>query len=252
MRSSTINRRQMLMSSAAAAGVTAALQASSSRAQVSAASKPHSNGVILFQGDSITDAGRARKTEANPNNATTLGRGYPMLIGAGLLEQNPAANLRIYNRGISGNKVPDLSSRWKNDCLDLKPTILSILVGVNDIWHKLNGKYDGTVEDYSTGFAALIEQTKKALPRTTIVICEPFALRCGAVNDSWFPEMDQRRAAAKDVATSAGTVWIPFQTMFDTAIAAGTKPNYWAGDGVHPTLAGHGLMARTWREVVGL
>ena len=123
---------------------------------------------------------------------------------------------------------------------------------MNDIWHKFAGRYDGTVEDYGTGFTALLKQTKEAQPETTIVVCEPFALRCGAVKDEWFPEFDERRSVAKEVANSAGTLWVPFQTMFDEAIAAGTTPNYWAGDGVHPSLAGHALMAKTWREVVGI
>jgi len=253
MISPKIDRRQMLMSSATVAGVTAAIQASSTNALAQdAVVEPSRKEVVLFQGDSITDVGRRRKDETNSNNAASLGRGYPMLIGAGLLEKYSTLDFNIYNRGISGNKVPDLSKRWKKDCLDIKPTTLSILIGVNDIWHKLNGRYDGSVEDYQTGFAALIEQTKQALPATKIVICEPFALRCAAVNDSWFPEMDQRRAAAKEVATAAGTIWVPFQTMFDKAIAAGTKPQYWAGDGVHPTLAGHALMAKTWRAIAGI
>ena len=169
-----------------------------------------------------------------------------------MLLENPKLNLKVFNRGISGNKVPDLKKRWQVDCLGLNPNVLSILIGVNDIWHKMNGKYDGTVESYGTGFAQLLKQTKAELPETTIVICEPFALRCGAVKDSWYPEFDQRRAMAKKVADDAGCIWVPFQTMFDEAIAEGTKPEYWAGDGVHPTLAGHALMAQTWREVVGV
>jgi lysophospholipase L1-like esterase len=83
-------------------------------------------------------------------------------------------------------------------------------------------------------------------------VCEPFVLRCGAVKENWFPEFDQRRAAAKRVADSAGATWIPFQTMFDDAVKGGTKPNYWAGDGVHPSLAGHALMAKTWRAITGI
>ena len=160
--------------------------------------------------------------------------------------------MNIYNRGISGNKVPDLDARWQADCLDLKPALLSILIGVNDIWHKLNGRYDGTVESYEKGFAALVRRTRDALPRLNVIICEPFVLRCGAVNEKWFPEFDERRAAAARVAKGAGALWVPFQSMFDKAVAAGTKPEYWAADGVHPSVAGHALMAKTWREVAGI
>lgn len=206
---------------------------------------------ILFQGDSITDARRDKKAQ-RPNDARSLGHGYPAHIAGGLLRDHASLGLKIHNRGISGNKVPDLEARWDVDCLDLKPAVLSILIGVNDIWHKLNGKYDGTPEVYRDGFAALLERTRKALPDTTLVICEPFVLRCGAVNDGWFPEFETRRGFAKEVADGAGATWVPFQEKFDEAVAAGTEPAYWAGDGVHPSVAGHALMAKTWRDAVGL
>ncbi len=253
MKPNQINRRQLLQTSAIAAGAAATLS-STSRSSMAASSnlKIKEGDVVLFQGDSITDARRDRRTEAQANHPGGLGNGYPFLVAGGVLQDHAKLGLKVYNRGISGHKVPDLQKRWQKDTLDLKPAVLSILVGVNDIWHKFAGRYDGTVEDYGTGFTALLEQTKEALPETTIVVCEPFALRCGAVKDEWFPEFDQRRAVAKEVAKAAGTLWVPFQTMFDEAIAAGTTPNYWAGDGVHPSLAGHALMAKTWREVVGI
>ncbi len=209
--------------------------------------------VILFQGDSITDAHRDKKKFANrANEARALGDGYPFLIAGPLLKENPSKGYKVFNRGISGNKVPDLQKRWQKDCLDMKPAVLSILIGVNDIWHKMKGRYDGTVEDYRTGFTELLSQTKSELPDLKLVICEPFALRCGAVKDDWYPEFDQRRAVAAEVAEAAGAIWVPFQTMFDTAIAEGTKPEYWVPDGVHPSVAGHTLMAQTWRKCVGI
>lgn len=206
--------------------------------------------VVLFQGDSITDARRNRK-ENRANDPRGFGSGYPMLIGSSLLRDYPTAKLKVYNRGISGNKVPDLEARWQEDCIDLKPSILSILIGVNDIWHKLNGRYGGTVADYQQGLRKLLERTADALPKTRIVICEPFVLRCGAVNDSWFPEFDQRRAACEKVARGMSLDFVPFQKMFDEAITD-VPPAYWAADGVHPTMAGHALMAQTWRQVVGV
>lgn len=246
------DRRQLLQSTAIAAGITAAMKASPACIAAPTVPSLKEGDVVLFQGDSITDAGRDRKGEGNPNNARTLGNGYPVLIASELLNEHASLKLQVYNRGISGHKVPDLDKRWKKDCIDLKPAVVSILVGVNDIWHKMNGRYDGTVETYKTGFTALIQKTVDALPDTTIVICEPFALRCGAVKDSWYPEFDERRAVAKEVAKTANAIWVPFQTMFDEAIAAGTDAKYWAGDGVHPTLAGHALMAQTWRKIVGV
>ncbi|MDB4652724.1 SGNH/GDSL hydrolase family protein [Akkermansiaceae bacterium] len=249
-----MKRRKLITSTALATGAsliqTAAGQ--SSEFKVNAGPTLRKGGVILFQGDSITDAGRSRKEADKANNPAALGRGYPLFAASGLLGTHPGLDLKVFNRGISGHKVPQLQARWQKDTLNLKPAILSILVGVNDIWHKMNGKYDGTVETYRDGLDALIKDTKKHLPNTTVVICEPFALRCGAVKESWFPEFDQRRAAAKEVALKHKTIWVPFQVMFDDAIAAGTEAKYWARDGVHPTFAGHSLMARRWQAEVGL
>ncbi|MEM6365183.1 MAG: SGNH/GDSL hydrolase family protein [Planctomycetota bacterium] len=208
--------------------------------------------VILFQGDSITDAGRKRKP-ATANKE--LGRGYPNMIAKGLLDDYANLNLQIHNRGISGNKVPDLDERWQADCIDLQPRLLSILIGVNDLWHRLNGRYDGTAETYRDGFADLIERTRAALPKTKIVIGEPFVLMAGTVKENkekWSGEFDLRRQYAAQVARDADAVWVPFQTMFNEAVASGTKPEKLAADGVHPTPKGHQMMAKTWRTIVGV
>ena len=125
--------------------------------------------VILFQGDSITDAGRNREDKGF-NNPRALGTGYALLAAAALLEKYAPLNLKIYNKGISGNKVFELAARWEQDCLDIKPDVLSILIGVNDFWHKLNGNYDGTIETYRKDFFALMERTKKALPDVQVII----------------------------------------------------------------------------------
>jgi lysophospholipase L1-like esterase len=245
-----MKRRHLLTSSALATGASFLQSASAQEKPTKPTLKK--GDVILFQGDSITDAGRSRKEADQANNQGALGRGYPLFIGSDLLGAHPGLDLQVFNRGISGHKVPQLQARWQKDTLDLKPAVLSILIGVNDMWHKMNGQYDGTVATYRDGFDTLIKDTKKKLPNTTIVICEPFALRCGAVKDTWFPEFDQLRAAAKEVAQKNKALWVPCQTMFDDAIAAGTKPEHWARDGVHPTFSGHSLMSQTWRKVTGI
>ena len=133
--------------------------------------------------------------------------------------------------------------------MELKPDVLSILIGVNDIWHGLNGSYDGTVKRYEDDFHALIERTRKALPNTQFVICEPFVLKCGAVNEKWFPEFDYYRAAARRVAEKYKAVFVPFQSMFDEAVKY-APANHWAGDGVHPSSNGASLMAHFWLRAV--
>jgi lysophospholipase L1-like esterase len=208
-----------------------------------------SNHSILFQGDSITDAGRDRGRSA-PNDAGAMGSGYAYLAMSRLLADRPQSGLRVFNRGISGNRVPDLHDRWSADCLKLEPNVLSILIGINDLWHKMDGRYAGTVADYETGYRELLEKTRRALPATKIVICDPFVLRCGAVTERWFPELDQRRGVAAKLALEFNTAFVRFQAAFDRALAAGSAPEYWAADGVHPTPQGHQLMADAWLSIV--
>ena len=233
------------------AGVTASLPSASFAKEIppSAAIKLEKGMTILFQGDSITDAGRQNRQNPNPNKQASMGNGYASMATAGLLTSRPELNLSIYNRGISGNKVHQLDARWQKECLDYQPDVLSILIGVNDIWHGLNGRYDGTVETYENDYRALLQRTRKALPKVKLVICEPFVLRCGAVNDKWFPEFDYYRAAARKVADEHSAVFIPFQSMFDQALQF-APANHWAGDGVHPSSHGAALMADFWLQAV--
>ncbi len=204
---------------------------------------------ILFQGDSITDAGREKEKEL-PNNPQSFGSGYAFLAASALMNALPEKNLTFYNRGISGNKVFQLADRWQKDCFDLEPDILSILIGVNDYWHKRNGNYDGTVEVYENDFRALLKRTKEKLPGVKLVICEPFyVLNTTAVDETWVEPMKQYQAAAKKIATEFDTVWVPFQKVFDEAVKH-APPTYWTRDGVHPSMAGAQLMAEAWLKAV--
>lgn len=205
--------------------------------------------VILFQGDSITDAGRRREGQT-ANNAGGLGNGYAYLAAAALLNKYPQKNLQIHNRGISGNKVYQLAERWDKDCLDLKPTVLSILIGVNDYWHAHDKKYDGTAKTYRDDFARLLDRTKAALPDVKLILGEPFAVKgVRAVDDTWYPDFDGFRAAAADLAKQYDAVWIPYQKIYDDAQKK-APANYWTGDGVHASIAGNELMAQAWLDCV--
>lgn len=208
------------------------------------------NDVIVFQGDSITDAGRDRKN-LTPNNG--LGGGYALLTAANLLQEHCEKRLKIYNRGISGNKVFQLADRWDEDCLNLKPNVLSILVGVNDFWHTLTGGYKGTIQTYRTDYKKLLDRTKAALPEVKLIIGEPFGLRgIKSVTEEWYPVFDEFRFAAKEIAESYGAVFIPYQTIFNKALTQipDEHGSYWTGDGVHPTLPGASLMSQAWLQTI--
>ncbi len=236
------------IASVSALAMTEIVTAAFAEAKVSKVSIGQNN-TILFQGDSITDSGR-KKEDMNPNNPSALGSGYAMIAGSELLFKYPEKSLKVYNKGISGNKVYQLAERWDADCLNLKPDVLSILIGVNDYWHKHDGKYNGTIEVYRNDFRALLERTKKALPNVKLIICEPFAVPdVKAVDKTWYPEFPEYQKAAREMADSFDGAFVPFQSVFDKAVKS-APGSYWTGDGVHPSLAGAQLMAHAWLEVV--
>jgi lysophospholipase L1-like esterase len=242
-----VTRREFVTATASALAGSALLP---STPAVARPTPPADGTVVLFQGDSITDAGRDRAV-ADPNAARALGSGYPLLAASAALAAHPDRGLRFYNRGISGNKVPDLAARWAADTVALAPDVLSILIGVNDFWHKLSGGYTGTVEDYEHQYVALLDETRRSLPHVRLIVLEPFVLRCGAVDNRWFPEFDQRRAAAERVAQHAAATFVPLQAAFDD-LSHRRASEYWAADGVHPTPAGHAVIAERWRRAAHL
>ena len=208
----------------------------------------HDNDVLLFQGDSITDAGR-NKNEADFNTQKALGTGYSFLAAADLLNEYPGKSLKIYNKGISGNKVYQLAERWDKDALELKPNILSILIGVNDYWHFLKNGYKGTIETYRNDYRTLLQKTKEALPDVKLIIGEPFAILGTAVNNTWFPAFTEYQNAARDLADEFDAAFIPYQKVFNKALKV-APGSYWAPDGVHPSVAGAKLMAEAWLQTV--
>jgi lysophospholipase L1-like esterase len=213
---------------------------------------------ILFQGDSITDAGRRRPAGDAPipaNDASFLGIGYAAKTAGMLLSRFPDHALQIHNRGISGDRVTYLKKRWQRDCLDLKPDILSILIGINDTWH---GVAKGTPEDgvgleeFDRVLRELITTTREAFPGLRVVLCEPFTTETGAVLEMNFhPDIDDRRTIVRTIAGEHADVFVPFQDLFDQ-LCKEAPADHWAYDGVHPSDAGHQRMAEFWMKCVCL
>lgn len=201
---------------------------------------------ILFQGDSITDAGRDRGNYY-ANATSGMGHGYVYQIVADLLGKHPDSKLSCFNRGISGHKVFQLADRWDIDCLSLKPDVLSILIGVNDYWHMLNGRYDGTVAIYENDYRRLLQQTKEALPDVKLIIGEPFAVNGGTAIDEKWSDFDAYREAARQLADEFDAAWVPYHTIFSAALDH-APVTYWCPDGVHPSMAGAYLMKEAWLQ----
>lgn len=196
---------------------------------------------ILFQGDSITDANRGRE------NDNLRGSGYPTMVG-GKLGFDCPNEYEFLNRGIGGNRVVDLLARVKADIINLKPDIMSILIGVNDVWHELSFQNGVGTESYEKIYNLLIDEICAALPEIKLIILEPFVLKGTATEEQWETfrfEVEQRAAAAKRVAEGHGLPFVELQKKFDDAEKL-APASYWLIDGVHPTAAGHELISREW------
>ena len=205
--------------------------------------------IVLFQGDSITDCGRSRED----NNA--LGHGYASMAGGRVLYEN-AGEYTVYNKGISGNRIVDLYARIKSDVINLKPDYMSILIGVNDVWHEINWNNGVETAKFEKIYDMFIEEVKTELPNIKIVILEPYVVEGRAtMNDEEHPDryerfrsgVDEKRAVAKKLAEKYNLKFIPLAQLFDEAEAK--VKGIWTTDGVHPTPAGHALIADAWMKV---
>ena len=200
---------------------------------------------ILFQGDSITDAGR------DYNNDGVLGRGYAHLVSAELGFKEPNEHVFI-NKGISGNRIVDLYARIKRDIINYKPDVMSILIGVNDVWHELGDSPNGVDADkFYKIYSMLIEEIKEALPNIKIMILEPFVLEACSTEANWEyfkVETKKRAEMAKKIAEKYSLPFIELQNGFDE-LSKQAPNSYWLGDGVHPTAMGHEYIKREWLKV---
>lgn len=215
-------------------------------------SQPLVNGkgkVILFQGDSITDGNRGR--DADPNHI--MGHGYAFSIASRVGADYPEKQLHFINRGISANKIIDLEARWQQDTLDLKPDILSILIGINDSSSiVVNWEPKISTQLFEEKYDALLAQTIKALPEVTLVLCIPFILKVGQVAEHWEAynaDIKQRLDIVEKLAKKYNAILVDFQKVMNKACEK-APADYWMWDGIHPTVAGHELLTREWLKHV--
>lgn len=213
------------------------------------------NARILFQGDSITHGGRSNDDDKNHN----MGHGYAQMLAGRLGVDFVDKNYTFFNRGVSGNSSIDLYSRLKEDIIDLEPEILSLLIGVNDILlmfhnHSYAPFRKGTsVEKYENIYNLIIEETKLQLPNVQLILCEPFSLPVGNVKinwTNWKRELENRQKVVKSIAEETNSIFVPLQVEFDLA-SQKANAEYWIWDGIHPTAAGHELIARAWLKSLG-
>ena len=201
---------------------------------------------ILFQGDSITDAKRDR-AGYYANDMRGMGTSYVYQIVAEIQAHHPADQIKCYNRGISGNKVYQLAARWEEDCIQIQPQVLSILIGVNDFWHTLNSGYTGTPEIFNNDLRALLKRTQDQIPDIKILLGEPFAVTGGSAITSEWKDFPPYQRIIKEIATDFNASFVPYQRVFDEALEK-APASHWCPDGVHPSIAGAFLMKEAWLE----
>jgi lysophospholipase L1-like esterase len=249
------NSRRSFIKSAALLSISALVlpdTLATGESEMSLSGRTDGNGLVfLFQGDSITDGNRGR----NLNDLNhVMGHGYAFSIASRLGEKFPEKKLTFHNRGISGNKVNDLALRWQKDTIDLKPDILSILVGVNDSASVVFQR-DPVIsaEKYKEVYSSLLTQTKETFPDVLFVLCEPFILPVGKVNDNWDAyntDISKRQTIIRNLASENKAVFVGLQDVFNKACEK-APVDYWMWDGVHPTVAGHELITKEWMTQVG-
>lgn len=200
--------------------------------------------LVLFQGDSITDMGRRE----DPNG---LGCGFVYTVVSWFTAMYPQMQVRFLNRGISGNRVRDLQARWKEDMLDLKPDVLSILIGVNDTWRRFDQNDPTSVEAYEAAYRDILIQARAANPDLRLILCAPFTVTppCGDAA-AWYADLDPRIHVVARLAREFGALYVPLDGEFARACAA-QPPEVWAADGIHPDPAGRALIAQAWLRTVG-
>lgn len=197
---------------------------------------------ILFQGDSITDAGRDK---SDPHH---LGGGYPKFAAELIRGRFPGKDFEFLNLGISGDRSRDLLARWQADCIDWQPDVVSILIGINDTWRAFDSNSPTSAQAYEDNVRRLLEDIK-AHTKAKILMMEPFLLQNSPDKDAWREDLNPKIMAARRLAREYADAYLPLDGLFATA-SVRQEPAYWAGDGVHPSEAGARFIAEYYAGAI--
>ncbi|MCX6376481.1 MAG: SGNH/GDSL hydrolase family protein, partial [Armatimonadetes bacterium] len=162
---------------------------------------------------------------------------------------HPELNVRFLNRGIGGNTVKDLQARWQADCLDLKPSWVSILVGINEAARRYAHADPMPHEVYEATYRDILTQARESL-NARLILLEPFVLPTGPDRIQWREDLDPKIQIVRNLAREFEAIFIPLDGFF-AQVSTLREPAFWAQDGVHPTPAGHALITRVWLQAVG-
>lgn len=193
----------------------------------------------LFAGDSITDSGRT--FFAAEVAAGELGDGWVRIVAALVGARQPGH--RFLNAGVSGDRVADLAARWDRDVVSFSPEVLTVLIGVNDVLlHPPT-----PAPDFERAYRRLLAAVPPSVE--TLVVAEPFVLPVHEGAAALRDDTSAHVALVRELAADAGARLLPLQRVFDEACER-AEPAWWAPDGVHPSAAGHGLIAEAWMALV--
>lgn len=196
---------------------------------------------VLFQGDSITDAGRDYRRD------DSLGTGYAMMVASWFSAEYAEKRVRFLNRGISGNRIKDLKNRWRKDCLNLEPDIVSILVGINDTLGKYFWKSPTSTKSFEEDYRTILEQTRDILG-ARIVLLNPFMVYLTRQQLMLREDLNQKIEVVRDLSKEFETLLVPLDGIFEEATRK-REPTFWSTDGIHPTVVAHALIAQSWLNV---
>lgn len=198
---------------------------------------------ILFIGDSITDMGRCRTTNYQYDS---LGFNYTFFVAGELGVKSPN-QYQILTRGISGNRIVDLYARFKADALNEYPDVISVLIGVNDVWHGIASNNGVPLDIYERFYNMLIDDAHRDYPHIRFMILEPFFLKGSATEENFeqFKQVYEYAKTAEKVAREKGCIFVPLQKMFSEKAERDGAETY-LYDGIHPTIAGAKLIADEW------
>ena len=198
---------------------------------------------ILFQGDSITDAGRDKR------NFFDMGNGYPKYAAKLIREAHPELELEFINLGISGNRTDQLFDRMSKDLIDLKPDVVSILIGINDIWHRHGSDRimttDGQIE---ANYRAILERIRKETS-AKIIMMVPYILDCEDKVQTR-ADLPALQAIVRKLADEYADVLIPLDEQIDEAMKTQPEPHYYSGDAVHPNPNGAAFIGARYAEAI--
>lgn len=203
------------------------------------------NATILFQGDSITDAGRT-------GDQGEMGAGYAAMVHGMIAAKYPDRTYKFINRGNGGDRTVELLARWKKDCLDLKPDLLSLKIGVNDVW-RLRGEWNGQkfvpFDEYEKNYRDLLQQAQQAGIKH-FALLSPSTI-FNDQDEEISAHLRERAALVKKLAKEVGGIYVPILET-QTHVLKHYPNMKWTGDGCHPTQAGHAILAQTWMDAVSL